>query len=683
MRHVPPIACLLLASCGPDLTVDRTFLLLVMDGVRLEDSLGDGASSIDGTPPQEFFPRVWSELVPEGARATNAWNTTSTTTTPAHAAMVSGRIQPLANYPAEDDPGLYRAALPTVWEEMLGSGIWSSAQTFLTANATIVRPVDHSLWPVRLPGEGAEWLFVPENDTGEMPSHDDADVGLSVEDRVLSVPTRVLLANFHQVDRDAHYQGPGAYPEALTELDGPIADLWQDVRDSRDYADDTWLLLLADHGRHSHSESDPVWRHHGCSCVGCRRIPFLLLGPGVRQGVPVDDRILLQDIVPTIGALLGFPTPWADGLVMDGLFDQPLHGGQRTGLADLAVAGDHRAEVEYLADQDHRTRLVLDGSPVSSPDALDVGAPALAVNGLQAWACWREITLHEDDDSPWLLRCLATTDDGATWTDIDAPIHDTGPFWSVHLLPDGEGGLWAFYANNPTGVAAGGVEDGEGRVTVDLARFADGAWSTAPSADAPSFPTDASAVPVPDGFLVAVGGSTQGDDARDLRDVYLARATVTGEVSWSPFTPAGFGPTLGSGEHWRMELPSLTIDDTGAVLLAAVGLVDGGSVPVLARSVDQGATWSELDALPLDARLMPHLAPVWLDGAAVFAAVDASTGDGVLCRGSFDVAPVCLSVGSPRILRLTSDGTTLHILVDEGVATWGARSFPLADFLDP
>jgi hypothetical protein len=43
---------------------------------------------------------------------------------------------------------------------------------------------------------------------------------------------------------------------------------------------------------------------------------MMVLGPGVRQGVFVERPIDSMDLVPTVGRLLGFPTPLAQGTVL-------------------------------------------------------------------------------------------------------------------------------------------------------------------------------------------------------------------------------------------------------------------------------------------------------------------------------------------------------------------------------
>jgi arylsulfatase A-like enzyme len=43
---------------------------------------------------------------------------------------------------------------------------------------------------------------------------------------------------------------------------------------------------------------------------------MMVLGPHVRQNTTVDRRLNSLDLVPTLGALLGFPTPDAQGKVI-------------------------------------------------------------------------------------------------------------------------------------------------------------------------------------------------------------------------------------------------------------------------------------------------------------------------------------------------------------------------------
>jgi len=49
---------------------------------------------------------------------------------------------------------------------------------------------------------------------------------------------------------------------------------------------------------------------------------FLAVGPDIQPGLVVEQRRTLRDIAPTIGYLLGFETPLAEGEVMTELLVQ-------------------------------------------------------------------------------------------------------------------------------------------------------------------------------------------------------------------------------------------------------------------------------------------------------------------------------------------------------------------------
>jgi len=665
-------ACRIAADEGP-----RTVVVLVLDGVRLEESLGDDPSSATGEDPQAFMPEVWDELLPEGLRSTDAWNLGATTTTPAHVAMLTGRRLPLANYATEHGPGVYRPGLPLLAE--LLEEAQPDSQSSVLANTTLLWPLQRSLWPGTETLGGTEWVFVPESGSDPAPATKDFTVIAALEGRLEARPTRFAVANLHQVDRDGHFGDHDDYLDSVRSLDGPIAGLWQWLQRQDGYRDHTWLLVLADHGRHTAADTEPPWRHHGCSCNGCRRVPFLLLGPGVRAGQDADGPILLTDLAPTLAALLGVEMPWADGLVRDDWFDQPTGGTSRSGLADFAVAQGLVAEVDYGDDPAHRSALWVEGLRLSDPDAIAVEAPSLARDGDRAWLCWREITLApEEAETAWRPRCAASRDAGLSWTPFDAPASDVGAFWRARLAVSPAGDLIAAYGLNPNGLATEGSPTAE--VSVDLARLDGEIWSIASATGALTFPTGGSLV-LGDGVAyVAVAASDTGNEARYSRGIYAGRATFgAGAPTWSPLIASQFTTLAPEGAYWRVEHPALHLGSDGVLELAASGFHEGGSVAILARGFsDLG--WNQVQALDLPARLEPEVEPVWIEDLAVFATYDPARDAAGLCAGSFDQTAVCLDSGAARIARLSADGDTLYALVglDGGVwelRTWGVEEF--------
>ena len=107
--------------------------------------------------------------------------------------------------------------------------------------------------------------------------------------------------------------------------------------------------------------------------------------------------------------------------------------------------------------------------------------------------------------------------------------------------------------------------------------------------------------------------------------------------------------------------------------LAAHIRTDDGNQGFTARSEDHGDTWTDACITLLEGEALPHLSPVWLGNAPVFAV--AVEGNARLCRDG-----ICVDAGSPRIQGMAVDGDTLWVLVDEGVGLWSARAFSEGEF---
>ncbi len=663
-----------LAACKrqPD-GVDGTAIILVMDGVRLEESLGDEPSSATGEAPQDFMPHTWDELLPQGARASQAWSIGATTTTPAHVALISGRRQPLANYSVGDEVGLYRPELPSLFEavrQQLGA---DEAQVRLVANTELVHPVDRSLYPGSL---GASWSWVGQESDDAVPAKDDRAVLQRLQDELEADPVRLALVNLHQVDRSGHYGDEEAYLDDVRGLDGPIAELWAWLQQKADYSGDTTLVLISDHGRHSYSQDEPHWRHHGDSCNGCRRVPALVLGPGVVAGQDLWDPVLLADVAPTIAARLGVELPWADGLVLEGLFDEPTGVASRQGFADVALVDGLEAEIRYSDDPLRRSALWIEGQQLSSPDALQVEAPVLARAGEEAWLCFREITLTPDEpDTSWRPRCFHSTPTGFGWGEIDPPTARVGPMWRPVLLPEPGGSLQAMWINNVNATATGGAEGEVGEVSLALGRY-DGQWQTAIDEGVQTFPTELSAVVHGAELLYAVAAAPGGSEARHERDIWVGAVGLDEEGSWSPPRAVALDAAFGGGA-WRLERPALHLAPDGGLLLAAVGHSESGGHAVLAVSEDSGQSFEPVGPLELPGAVAPQVTPVWLGDRAVWVSVDEGSGASSLCAVGVHLELACTSTGSPRVLRLLVDGDALYALVDAGIGQWELERFAL------
>jgi hypothetical protein len=123
----------------------------------------------------------------------------------------------------------------------------------------------------------------------------------------------LLWITLHDIDV-AHSGAYSLYVEGIRRSDRLCAEIWNAIERNPEYAGKTTMFILPDFGRDS--DTDPGgngFQHHRTGDPLSRTVWMLALGPGVRQGRTVDRRVESVDLAPTLGALLGFATPWAEG----------------------------------------------------------------------------------------------------------------------------------------------------------------------------------------------------------------------------------------------------------------------------------------------------------------------------------------------------------------------------------
>lgn len=667
---------LLAAGCRPATDdVDSAVIVLVLDGVRTQESFGDGPSDAAGTEhPSELLPETWARLMPYGVRATAALNIGATVTAPSHAALVTGRRLAFGNYELEDeDPGHYRPELPSLIEALRHQQGLARQRVAVIANTVLVKPISHSLWPMDGYTHGADFGIVYDEDFEvDVPARDDAPVLEALKAQLTRDQPRFVLANLHQADRSGHYGDRGAYPSAVASLDEELAGFWEWLQAQPAYAGDTWLFVTADHGRHTDYNSDPPWKLHGDGCWGCRSVPLVVLGPGVKAGQDVDTPVLTADLGATVAALLEVELPWREGRVAGELFSQPpATTGGPDGVAEVAAAGGRLGTVRYLDEPEHRKRVEIDGIALSSPEAVAAEALAMAAADGRVWACFRELVVAPGERSEWRPRCFV--DQGRGWQEIGGPADEVGPFWSATLLPDGEA-LDVLSPHNPFGIASFGT--GDNAVGVTAARYERGEWSASTLEASVSFPGPLAAVRGEGGVQVAFSAGDGGMEARHERVVWAAtlrEGEGEGEPGWGPLRKADVRG-LAEDALARLELPALTLGERGALRMAALIHTDELARVVLAERREDG--WAPVAlARPESGYVMPHLGPIWHGDRAIFAAVlDEQTSAICAAEGA---AVTCAEAGPQRIQDMAADGDTLYLVADQGSADWSLLRFDL------
>jgi hypothetical protein len=127
------------------------------------------------------------------------------------------------------------------------------------------------------------------------------------------VAPSLLWITMHDIDI-AHAGAYSLYVEGIRRTDRLCSDLWKTIQSEPEYADKTTLFILPDFGRDSDEDAGGNgFQHHRTGDALSRTTWMLAAGPGIREGVVFDRAIDSTDLVPTLGAMLGFSPSLAQG----------------------------------------------------------------------------------------------------------------------------------------------------------------------------------------------------------------------------------------------------------------------------------------------------------------------------------------------------------------------------------
>ena len=633
-------------------------LVVVLDGVRVEEFTSDWTSDLTGVSGEDNAQRTWSEVVPHGTVVRSILNPVLTSTAPGHAALVSGRAEPLLNVGfGHQGPALYRPLLPTIFEEARSQKGWSADDAVLMANSVVMSGVNASIYP-GLEDFGGTWSMVTEPMKTAVEDDDTRTFAL-LEDLLASDAPQLLVVNFHDADRAAHLGPEGGYLDRVAEQDAQFALLWEWLNQGghEAYLDGLLVVLTADHGRHRHALEDG-WVNHGDACDGCREVPLLLLGAGVEAGRVEAGTWSLLDVAPTIAAHLGIDLPWAQGMPLSSLVDTGTALARR-GEVDVELSGAHLATRRWRDDAESRSEVVVDGVVVSTPGIFAAEAPAVLDGAEASYVCFREFSsVAAEGWMPWIPRCLI--DDGAGWRELGFPESTVGPFWKP-VLTERDGVLWAAWLHTP--LVRG--EDGLDGVRVASWSPTQG-WASPTGPTTPATTLDVDLVPTPDGLLLSASVNLA-----DPEEAYTRRAAVWGFDGTGQRTRVDtqfqFETLL--GDPRRVERPALRANGD-RVQLAAMAMDEGRRFVAYVESRDSGATWSEPLALPSEGSAFLHLPPRWDGEEVVWGTLLPDGTSGICTVRPGAAAASCRSTGSPRLDSFDVEHGVVVASVDVGAGDW-------------
>ena len=352
MRLLPrsglPICLSLMSACDetkqgdetgtmtePEPVYGRSVLILVMDGVRVQEFTSPGASDITGQTGEQMAVKTWATLGRDGTVVRATVNPGVTNTASSHAALFTGRFQPYGTVAQNPELTLYHPELPTLFEAAQTQLGLTQEQVRLVVNTELLRDSAISLYPGLELADPIQVIM-----EGNKPSTDDLSVFAELKDVISAAHPRLLVANIHDVDRQGHNGARGDYPGGVRNIDAYIAEFYGWLQtEEPEWLSETLILLTTDHGRHSVPLEgvEVSWYEHGDDCRGCREQPLFVVGGGVAAGEIVAGQYLQEDLTATAAGWLGVEMPWSGGIPLD-FVEAPLQP-LRSGRVAVSAAG--------------------------------------------------------------------------------------------------------------------------------------------------------------------------------------------------------------------------------------------------------------------------------------------------------------------------------------------------------
>ncbi len=274
--------------------ITENVFIIVIDGPRYSETFGDTT--------HQNIQYMWNKLKPLGTFYSNFYNDGVTKTNPGHASILTGTRQKAVNTGSE------RPDKPTLFEYYRKEKKTQIEKSYVVLGKNKLDILTYSIHPKY----GYKFRASLKKSKNK---EDDCATLENIKGVMKTARPHLLLSNFASVDIAGH---DGSWSDYLTKIriaDSLVAELWNYIQSDSVYENKTTLIITNDHGRHLDGVASG-YRNHGDDCEGCRHISLLVLGPDTPAGV-VDSTLWRQiDITPTVGKLLGFETPYADGKII-------------------------------------------------------------------------------------------------------------------------------------------------------------------------------------------------------------------------------------------------------------------------------------------------------------------------------------------------------------------------------
>jgi len=323
-------------------------------------TFGGGARDDETFMPdgQENIPHLLKELMPQATFLTNVVNQGILGHYVATASIATGAYETFNNFAAvpPDNPTVFEYFRRDLKRPATDAWVIAPSNGFNRIGesgnreygkgrgAGVILP--KRLLNTMLAGEGANYehllrdnyespMYAPAVNGNEVEVHELAEaLKLSVSEftshaRNLASPDELSVYVAHQLMRQlapslvwitlhdidiAHSGTFSLYIDGIRRSDRLCAEIWRTIQSEPEYAGKTTMFILPDFGRDSDSSAGGNgFQHHRTGDPVSRTTWMMVLGPGVRENVVVDRAVESVDLVPTIGARLGFEARFSQG----------------------------------------------------------------------------------------------------------------------------------------------------------------------------------------------------------------------------------------------------------------------------------------------------------------------------------------------------------------------------------
>jgi hypothetical protein len=262
----------------------KNVVIVVGDEFRHDESWGDRT--------HKYIPHIWNDMVPNGSQCVTFYGNPSYLVR-VHLAMLTGSWNDVRRLKPQDNPDL-----PTMFEyyrKALGKDKKSCYFVTCKSEFSFMDYSNHEKY-----GEnyGASVEFAKEKDDEDVYTKLVANLKKNRPQLVFAILGGAVSYNKKKIPGEV-----ALFRKKLMVMDNVVYKIWTAIQADPNYKDQTDFFFVNDHGN--------LIDHEDCDDECKRYWICVALGPDIKKGYKTENKWRQINICPTVGMILGFPTPYA------------------------------------------------------------------------------------------------------------------------------------------------------------------------------------------------------------------------------------------------------------------------------------------------------------------------------------------------------------------------------------